>query len=117
MKKFVVLLTFIFFMLFSCDLFINLEKRQPKVVDKPTFYPPSGTYYTSIDITISAVTADSYIFFTIDGTTPSKTNFYDVGLNKIILKSKEINTKNITIKAIAYKESFSSEIVECVYKL
>jgi len=81
-----------------------------KVADV-TFSPPSGTFETSVAVTLATVTVGATIHFTTDGTNPDKSS--QVFTVPIVLT--DVNSPH-TIKAIALKLlSFDSEITTAIY--
>jgi hypothetical protein len=72
-------------------------------VATPSFSPPAGTYATAQSATISDATANSAIFYTTDGTTPTTSSTQFTG--PITVNSTE------TIEAIAAANGFSNSSV------
>ena len=68
-------------------------------VETPIMDPASGIYLHDIEVTISCATTGASIYYTIDGTTPTK----DSGLYSAPIAIKGNGTTE-TIKAIAVKE-------------
>jgi uncharacterized repeat protein (TIGR03803 family) len=68
--------------------------------DLPTFLPPAGTYGSSQSVSISDATANSAIYYTTDGSTPTASSTLYAGA--IAVNSSE------TIQAIAAAPSFSN---------
>ncbi|OHD07011.1 MAG: hypothetical protein A2086_00430 [Spirochaetes bacterium GWD1_27_9] len=72
-------------------------------IDDPLFSIQGGSFNTPQDITISSPTANSFIKYTLDGTTPSTNNYFDIISGSGTIKI----TNSKTIKAIAYKDGYS----------
>ncbi len=85
----------------------EINKRE--TVKDPTFTPADETFSGSTEVTISCATTGAEIYYTLDGSVPSKTNG--------TLYSGAISlTSTATIKAIAYKDgAYPSEIVSKKY--
>jgi photosystem II stability/assembly factor-like uncharacterized protein len=60
----------------------------------PTFTPPSGTYYTTLNVTLTSSTVGASIYYTTDGTEPSETSIPYVNAIPVSV--------NTTIKARAF---------------
>lgn len=77
-------------------------------VDAPTFNPPEGSYFSSLNVTISCATSGATIYYTIDGSEPTfRSTKYS---NPILVNS------NITIKAKTSKTGLiSSDTVSANY--
>ena len=84
----------------------------PMTVATPTFTPDgSAAYYTEAQsVTINCATEGSVIYYTLDNTTPSKTNGtqYTAAIN--VAETK-------TIKAIAYVGDVASEVAEATFTI
>lgn len=110
MKKYL-LFCLLLFIFFQCEFYINVPEKKNLIPSSPYFSPSSGIYDTTIDITITTNTEDGFIFFTIDGTTPSKTNFFSAGKKSVTFKGKKI-----TVNALTYKNGFVSDISRITYR-
>ncbi|HOV13408.1 MAG TPA: chitobiase/beta-hexosaminidase C-terminal domain-containing protein [Spirochaetota bacterium] len=108
-RNIIIILSFI--TLLGCDLFITLPEKKTSIPDKPVIEPISGKYDNTVDITISAANSNAYIYFTIDGTRPTNTNYYSAGKGVVLFRGKKL-----TIKAVVYKDGFVSDITETEYR-
>lgn len=83
---------------------------RPLVVDAPVFTPAGGTIFdTSLSVSISCLTEEATIHYTIDGSEPT--------IESPVYRRFRINGKT-TIKAIAERDGwFSSDIVTAEYAL
>lgn len=76
----------------------------------PVFSPAQGTYYATQNVTITTSTADATIYYTTDGTEPTTGS---TAYSEPIAVSADL-----TIKAIAVKESFvTSAVAEAAYDI
>ena len=73
----------------------------------PTFSPAAGTYTSAQNVTISTTTSDATIYYTTDGTTPTN--------QSSIYSSSIAVAATTTIKAIAVKDSESSDVATAEY--
>jgi uncharacterized protein (TIGR02145 family) len=80
------------------------------MVATPLFYPPAGSYNTPQAVTISCVSEDAVIYYTIDGSDPSEvSSLYSAPL---------VINANTTLKARAFKSEWDeSEIAIGEYSL
>lgn len=67
----------------------------PNTVAAPQFSPPEDSYVSAVTVTISTVTADALIYYTLNGTDPSESSA--LYTNAVTISS------NTTVKAKAYK--------------
>jgi hypothetical protein len=76
----------------------------------PTFFPPPGTYTTSQSVTLSCMTPGATIYYTTDGSGPTRSS--PVYVAPIVVSSTR------TIKAIATADGFtSSDVATGVYTI
>jgi hypothetical protein len=69
----------------------------------PTFSPASGTYMESQTITIGSATSDSTIYYTLDGTDPTRTsNLYTAPF---------VINETTTVKALAVKNNMADSTI------
>ena len=80
----------------------------PAGVGTPTFSLASGSYYYGTTTTISALNS-SEIYYTTDGTTPSKSS--------TLYSDNVAITKTMTLKAIGYDGETASEVASIDYTL
>lgn len=82
----------------------------PSKVAAPTFNPPSGTYTTAQNVTLSSATAGATIKYTTDGTTPNAASPTYTGPIPV--------TATTTIKAVAsHSEMRDSDVVTAAYTI
>ncbi|MBW6513750.1 MAG: chitobiase/beta-hexosaminidase C-terminal domain-containing protein, partial [Candidatus Syntrophosphaera sp.] len=75
-----------------------------ETVATPTFSPSAGIYNEPIQVTISTMTPDATIRYTLDGTEPSET----IGT----VYTGPINiSQTVTVKAIAYKTGMNTSLI------
>lgn len=85
------------------DVTLTWSNGAATTVAAPMFAPAAGTYYNSVDVTLSCSTPDAEVRYTTDGTTPDGTS---------ALYSTPIHiTANTTIKAIGIKTGLSNSTV------
>ena len=89
-----------------------LNGETPVTVEAPTFSQPSGSVFQGDTDIIITGPQGSQIYFTVDGSIPSTTNYWDHGLSPFTLS---IGVGTITIKAIAVLNGQSSTVVTAVY--
>lgn len=75
-----------------------------ETVATPTFSPPAGIYDQAIQVSISTLTPEATIRFTLDGTEPTET------IGEIYTGPINI-TETVTIKAIAYKMGMNTSLI------
>lgn len=78
----------------------------------PTFDYPSGTVFQGDHDIIMTGPEGSKIYFTLDGSNPSTTNYWDNGLSPFTLS---LGLGTVTIKAIAVVNGKSSTVSTAVY--
>ena len=90
-----------------------LNGIEPSIVDPPTFSHPSGTVFnTPTEVTVTGP-ANSRVYITTDGSTPSTTNYQDNAYGSITV----MVGFNMTLKAIAVVDGQSSAVATAVYSL
>ena len=87
-------------------------EEPPVTIAAPTFSHPSGTVFQGDTDIIITGPQGSKIYFTIDGTTPTTTNYWDNGLSPFTLS---LGLGTITIKAIAVLDGKSSAVATATY--
>ncbi|MBR5118406.1 MAG: DNA/RNA non-specific endonuclease [Muribaculaceae bacterium] len=92
-------------------LLVGDEPPTP-TVPAPTFSHPSGTVFQGDTEVIITGPQGSKIYFTIDGTDPTTTNYWDNGLSPFHLP---LGVGTITIRAIAVLEGNSSAVASATY--
>jgi len=81
-------------------------------IASPAINPPSGTYTTIQQVTMTTVPADAIIRYTLDGSTPDELSPAYVGPIELALN------QNVTVKAKAFKNGWAaSGVVENVYHM
>jgi len=95
----------------TANFSVNVINPDLETVEKPTASPAAGTYPTAQNVTLTTATTGAAIYYTIDGTTPTK--------NPSTLYSSAISVSaTTTVKAIAVKEGMNdSDILEAVYTI
>lgn len=78
-------------------------------VDDPTFSPVAGTYTNSVEVTLACETDEATIYYTLDGTDPTAESTEYTAAITI--------TTTTTVKAIAIKNGYSSDIVSATYTI
>ena len=86
-------------------------KEKTIIIEKPTATPESGTVVKGTTVKLSTTTEGAEIFYTLDGTVPTKLSERYVAENGIIVD------KDVTIRAVAYKGDVSSEVAEFKYEV
>ena len=82
-------------------------------VPAPTFNPASGTVFQGYgSVTISGP-AESMIYFTIDGSTPTTSHYYSRGSSPYLIE--ELDPGTTIIKAIAVLNGKASQVATAVY--
>ena len=90
-----------------------LNGEMPVTVDPPTFSHPSGTVFnTPTEVTVTGP-ANSRVYITTDGSTPSTTHYQDNAYGSINV----MVGFNMTLKAIAVVDGQSSAVATAVYSL
>ncbi len=80
-----------------------------ELIANPTFNPDEGTFFNSVDVTLACETDGTTIYYTLDGTDPTDASTPYTEAIHI--------TETTTVKAIAIKNSASSEIVSATYTI
>lgn len=92
--------TFTLFILGTNNGIASYKFQTPQQVMPVEFTPLAGTYYDSVDVTLSTPTLNSKIYYTLDGTTPDSAT--------ALLYSSPITLKDTTtIKAVAYADNMA----------
>jgi len=79
-----------------------------EIVEAPVFTPPTGSYPSAQDVTITSATPGAEIFYTIDGSTPTDASTPYTGPINV--------ASSITIKAIAYHDGMTeSNVISATY--
>ncbi|MBR6066339.1 MAG: chitobiase/beta-hexosaminidase C-terminal domain-containing protein [Bacteroidales bacterium] len=78
-----------------------------ELIANPTFNPAEGTFFNSVDVTLACETDGTTIYYTLDGSDPTDASTAYTEAIHI--------TETATVKAIAIKNSASSEIVSATY--
>ena len=90
-----------------------LNGEMPETVEPPTFSHPSGTVFnTPTEVTVTGP-ANSRVYITTDGSTPSTTHYQDNAYGSINV----MVGFNMTLKAIAVVDGQSSAVATAVYSL
>ena len=88
---------------------LNVEAAKAPAVAAPVFAPPSGTYPSPLNVTLTTATAGATIYYTTDGSSPSRQKS-PVYHGPIQLTGKT------TLKAFAYKKGLkASAVISGVY--
>lgn len=90
------------------EFFILGEAPESAPVE-PVFSPVAGTYFNSVDVTLSCETEGATIYYTLDGTDPSDASTAYTEAIHI--------TETKTVKAIAIKNALSSDVVSATYTI
>jgi len=100
----------------TCDLFQQPDNDKPKTeepisLSAPIISPPGQqTQNTSLTITITTDNLEGNIYYTLDGSTPTKeSNLYQTPFN--------ILAKNSSVKAICYSNGEYSDVSNSTYQL
>ena len=80
-----------------------------ELIANPTFNPAERTFFNSVDVTLACETDGTTIYYTLDGTDPTDASTAYTEAIHI--------TETTTVKAIAIKNSASSEIVSATYTI
>lgn len=84
-------------------------REVPELIANPTFNPAEGTFFNSVDVALACETEGTTIYYTLDGTDPTDASTPYTEAIHI--------TETTTVKAIAIKNSASSEIVSATYTI
>lgn len=86
------------------------KTTQPSIVSTPTFNPPGGNYNVPKEVTITCETPDATIYYTLDGSDPSKST--------TVYTTPILITEPHTLKAKATKSGWSdSAIASATYNI
>jgi hypothetical protein len=101
------------FVLFSCSNLVATPPSAEITVSVPDFAPAAGTYSSDKDVSISTVTAEASIYYTTDGSTPTKDSTPYVSSIPVYGDGR-----TVTINAIAIKTGMSpSAVVQAKYMI
>ena len=90
---------------------VNFERPVSIICATPTFTPEAGTYNSSQDVVITTTSEGATIYYTLDGTVPSKTNGIQYSAPITV-------SETMTIKAIAVKDGLNdSEVASAIYTI
>ena len=93
---------------FFLDMFVTAGGTP--VCATPTFTPVAGTYYEEQEVTISCITPDATIYYTLDGSDPTESS--NVYSEPILI------SETTTVKAMAVKEGYdNSNIATAEYTI
>lgn len=93
----------LFCTMFSCS---KTKSTQLSQVTKPTFSLPSGVYTEAGTITVSCLTPESVIYYTLDGSEPNHTSFQ--------YQNPIVYNKTTLLKVRAYKDEMEPSEVALV---
>ena len=89
---------------------VTYETAGPGKVDKPTFSPAEGTFYSAQNVAISCTTNGATIYYTTNGATPNT--------NSAVYNTPIPVNESMTIKAIAVKNGMTnSDVAEATYTI
>ncbi len=80
-----------------------------ELIANPTFNPAEGTFFNNVDVTLACETDGATIYYTLNGTDPTDASAEYTEAIHI--------TETTTVKAIAIKNSASSEVVSATYTI
>ncbi|MBN2693057.1 starch-binding protein [bacterium] len=108
LKKLNVLVTILALnlLLLSCS-----EKKSENIVEKPIIESPTGNYKIGHEVTIRASNENDIIYYTLDGTTPTKEK------NRYISPIKFEQEGIFTLKALSFRDELKSKIVDAIYTI
>ncbi len=84
--------------LLSANFFVDQTDAEKVVVSKPSASVESGYHKSEISVELTSVTQGASIYYTTDGSTPSKTN-------GVLYSSAIVINKDTTLKAIAVMDN------------
>ena len=84
-------------------------REVPELIANPTFNPAEGTFFNNVDVALACETEGATIYYTLDGTDPTDASTEYTEAIHI--------TETTTVKAIAIKNSASSEVVSATYTI
>ncbi len=87
------------------DFVVTVGAVDPTYVEQPVISPATGTYYAAQEVTITAGDGAA-IYYTTNGSNPTA--------NSIAYTAPFMVSETTTVKAIAVKGSYSSEVTESV---
>ena len=87
--------------------FDNYEGGESTYVAMPVLSPDAGTYYHSVDVTLTCSTEDAVIYYTTDGA--------DASEQSILYEGTFTLTESATIKAVAIKDGNRSRQAPATY--
>lgn len=102
---------FSFFILTTCNILVQMPEKRELNINTPEIVPKGDVFKEEVNVKITTSTEEAYIYYTIDGSDPSKENFFDGG--KEIVR---FTVYNKTIKAVAFKNGYYSKISTEVYE-
>lgn len=112
-KIFLVVISLFFFV--SCNLYRDLPERKvlllTKVSDVSVDITPENYKYGQ-RICLSCEDSDAVIFYTTDGSMPTEDNYFGAGKGTVYIS----NVHDLSVKAVAMKNSYFSDILELNYK-
>jgi hypothetical protein len=83
---------------------------EPSQVATPSFDPPGGVYFDDLEISITTLTPDASIYYTLDGSEP--------GMDDFLFTDPIAVDGNVTIKARAFKEDLDpSDVATAEYAI
>lgn len=90
-------------------LYDNFDGGETSYVAMPMFSPEAGSYYQSVDVTLTTATADADIYYTTDGA--------DASEQSILYDGPFTLTETATIKAVAIKDGNLSTQATATYTI
>lgn len=88
---------------FNVDDILMTDYGDEESVAMPTFSPPAGTYYGSVWVSISTVTPDATIHYTLDGSDPTENS-------PVYTEPIEVD-ESMTIKARGYADDLNPSLI------